>query len=347
MRNSYQLIITAFTSLWLLSITLYLSNNKKYETRVVRVVERISRFSDEALHQENKRLAPVGKSAAISVDPKIRHKSTIAIFRDQTSWKVDTEICSSKEKFQGATLKSAAGNTLLYVNVFGDVISRRVASKQGFFEKDLEGPLFQCLNEDKDLVFLDIGANIGVFSMAAAKKGHKVIAIEVLPGNAARLCRSAKDGGFTGNVTLIHNGVSNHRAWNDIAYKKGREGNVYIRETRTPTRNSTYSILLDDLLEVLDMKRVVMKIDVERHEAKVLEGAKKFFEKVDVTCIMMEWERHPRSPDAFQMMVFMAKHGMLGYDPQNLGRSLDASRYTQWPRNVLWRKVRDYGPFTP
>ncbi|XP_041347558.1 uncharacterized protein LOC121367444 [Gigantopelta aegis] len=107
-----------------------------------------------------------------------------------------------------------------------------------------------------------------------------------------------------------------------------------------------YSIYLDDLLEVLDLKRVVMKIDVERHEAKILEKADEFFKKVDVTCVMMEWERHPRNPDAYQMMVFMARHHMLGFDPQDFSKSLDAFTFAKWPRNIMWRKVRDYGPWT-
>ena len=37
------------------------------------------------------------------------------------------------------------------------------------------------------------------------------------------------------------------------------------------------AILLDDLLEIFNFKRVVIKMDVETFEANVLKGADKFF----------------------------------------------------------------------
>ncbi|XP_041354851.1 uncharacterized protein LOC121372528 isoform X2 [Gigantopelta aegis] len=330
--------------LWMVFITVKVVHPPIDDAKLSQIVTRYSASIDRLF---NSRQTLVGKQSRISiaVDPKVNDKSTIAIYRDEVSWNPDTKVCSSKETFRKATLKSASGNIPINVNESPDGISDTV-SEDGFFERDLEKPLYKCLDEDKDLVFLDIGANVGVFSLSVAKKGHKVVAVEVLPGNAARLCRSINESGFGDRVTLIHNGLSDKRTLMEIVHKEGVEGGVYIQESLNPEKNTFFSIYLDDLLEVLNLKRVVMKIDVERHEAKILEKADEFFRKVDVTCVMMEWERHPRNPDAYQMMVFMARHHMLAFDPQDTSKSLDAYTFAKWPRNVLWRKVRDYGPWT-
>ncbi|XP_041347579.1 uncharacterized protein LOC121367460 [Gigantopelta aegis] len=343
-RNRLFVVCVPLVVLWLVFISVCVLHPLIDESKLSQIVTRYSSYTD-ILSNSRRTLVDSQSRISIAVDPKVKDKSTIAIYRDEVSWKPHNKVCSSKETFRKATLKSALGNIPVNINESPDGISDRIV-KDGFFERELEKPLYKCLDEDKDLVFLDIGANVGVFSLSVAKKGHKVIAVEVLPGNAARLCRSIKEAGFEDRVTLIHNGLSDKRTLMEIVHYKGVEGGVYIRESLNATKNTMYSIFLDDLLEVLDLKRVVMKIDVERHEAKILEKADEFFKKVDVTCVMMEWERHPRNPDAYQMMVFMARHHMLGFDPQDFSKSLDAFTFAKWPRNVMWRKVRDYGPWT-
>jgi FkbM family methyltransferase len=62
-------------------------------------------------------------------------------------------------------------------------------------------------------VFLDLGANVGYYSLIAAKLvgvGGKVVAVEPDPENFARLCRNIELNGFT-QIVAINKGISDTR----------------------------------------------------------------------------------------------------------------------------------------
>ncbi|KAJ8307111.1 LOW QUALITY PROTEIN: hypothetical protein KUTeg_015195 [Tegillarca granosa] len=52
------------------------------------------------------------------------------------------------------------------------------------------------LTSDSNLNFIDIGANLGVFSLTVAKSGRKVLVFEALYKNLRCLCMSIRDGGL-------------------------------------------------------------------------------------------------------------------------------------------------------
>lgn len=49
------------------------------------------------------------------------------------------------------------------------------------------------------------------------------------------------------------------------------------------------TVLMDDLLEVVDFRHAVMKIDVEGHERRAFFHADRLFDSVNVGYIFMEW----------------------------------------------------------
>ena len=80
----------------------------------------------------------------------------------------------------------------------GDVISSSVA-KHGQWEAGLVSAILARLNsaaaaasaaQQRSPVFLDIGANLGTYTLAVAAAGHRVIAIEPLASNTIALRRS-------------------------------------------------------------------------------------------------------------------------------------------------------------
>lgn len=70
-----------------------------------------------------------------------------------------------------------------------------------FFEKE-EIAAF-CASITKDCVVLDVGANIGLYTMLAAKRGARVFAIEADPLNAALLRHNIRLNGFEDRVTVL------------------------------------------------------------------------------------------------------------------------------------------------
>jgi len=76
-----------------------------------------------------------------------------------------------------------------------------------FYEKE-EIAAF-CASITKDCVVLDVGANIGLYTMLAAKRGAKVFAIEADPLNAALLRNNVRLNGFEDRVTILEMAATN------------------------------------------------------------------------------------------------------------------------------------------
>jgi hypothetical protein len=71
----------------------------------------------------------------------------------------------------------------------------------------------------------------------------------------------------------------------------GNVGGTYVKDAITGG-DLISSIYLDDLLPLFDLKEVVIKMDVETHEANVLKGAEQFFKSVQVHYFLLEFVSH-------------------------------------------------------
>jgi FkbM family methyltransferase len=149
----------------------------------------------------------------------------------------------------------------------------------GNFEKtDLTYILSQLKDGD---VFFDVGANVGLFSLAVAK-GNKAInvhAFEPIPLNATLFEASLYLNGIDSvkiNRTCVGNrqGEVEFSLAVDSAYSS-----IYDTGRKSESRKINVPITtLDDYFESNGLKRVdIIKIDVEGAERLVLDGATKIF----------------------------------------------------------------------
>lgn len=146
----------------------------------------------------------------------------------------------------------------------------------GTVEAGVQQFLVERLNHND--VFYDLGANIGVFSLLAARMvgDHgKVFSFEPDSTNAERLRRNTARNQFT-NVTVVEAGV-----WSETCDKKfaaaeeispDRGVGTFVTDTFPESARSVHCFALDDYV-----KRAVapngIKCDVEGAELEVLKGA--------------------------------------------------------------------------
>lgn len=130
-------------------------------------------------------------------------------------------------------------------------------------------------------VFVDIGANIGFFTVIAAHRGASVHAFEPDPMNYQRLVRNVKLNGFSetqvktypcalggeSGYAVLHRPLSDNYGMASIVGAPAPDG------IRVPLRR------LDDVLKPFP-SRCVIKIDVEGAELQVLDGAESFLAKM-------------------------------------------------------------------
>lgn len=119
-------------------------------------------------------------------------------------------------------------------------------------------------------VFVDIGANIGLYSLPLARAIGglgKVISIDANPGVLARLIFNAKSSGLE-QVVPVHCAVGGHVGQVDLAIRRGDLSIVSVEE------RAGGAVPMRPLLEILaglGVERIdALKIDIEGHEDAAL-----------------------------------------------------------------------------
>jgi tRNA/tmRNA/rRNA uracil-C5-methylase (TrmA/RlmC/RlmD family) len=91
------------------------------------------------------------------------------------------------------------------IYVSGDIL------KHGQWERTITHLLYNILSQDRPITFLDIGANIGYFSLLAAAAGQSVISVEPTILHIQKLTSSIQANKFENDITVLNNAVSNER----------------------------------------------------------------------------------------------------------------------------------------
>ncbi|QYO67292.1 FkbM family methyltransferase [Leptolyngbya sp. 7M] len=156
-------------------------------------------------------------------------------------------------------------------------------------------PEFEHLEKflDRDGVFVDVGANTGIYTIKAAKHfgpSGVVLALEPFPDIMATLFHSIQVNGFT-NVRL-RNVCAGEHTGSAMLWMNLDQPNSFslVKMQATKSCLSTLTVALDELFEWEKLERLdYLKIDAEGAEQQVLNGAKKIIEKYRPIVLMEVW----------------------------------------------------------
>lgn len=148
------------------------------------------------------------------------------------------------------------------VYVFGDSLEPELCSLQHFL--------------GAGQVFVDVGANVGLFTVKAAKEvGNDglVIAIEPFIETALQLTNNVRTNRFS-NVRVRNFCVGRDTQQTRLHLNKGKPNSFSLVPKGNPESVSVLAVALDDLCRWENLKRLdYLKIDAEGAEGAVLEGA--------------------------------------------------------------------------
>lgn len=136
--------------------------------------------------------------------------------------------------------------------------------------KELEFLAQHC---DARGTFLDVGANVGFYSLAMVSRGAgRVLAVEPLPTAHERMRFNIEANGFAGRIEAVQAALGAETTTVKITEMVGDLGGSSIVRDNLPGRSIEVRMLpLLDLLQEQTIRRVAaMKIDVEGMEDRVL-----------------------------------------------------------------------------
>lgn len=191
---------------------------------------------------------------------------------------------------------------------------------------------------------------LGVYTLSAAKAGRRVLAVEALDRNLQHICASIMEGSLQNNVHLVHNAITNGHTTVNLGVDENNMGGTFvdveashIKKLKLGRAKGTYgkvnTITMDDLLDlpvIRHFQKVFLKMDIEGFEARALQNSSKFFDKVNVSAFIMEWEFHSGQKTANEIIEFMTKRKFKPFSVSINMTPLDLAKNTSWGYDVLW-----------
>ena len=159
----------------------------------------------------------------------------------------------------------------------------------GFYEKEQLMFLQKICDEKNFNHFFDIGANIGYYSLFF-KKIKNIYAFEPNKKNFLKLKENINLNNL--NINTYNFGLSNSNSKTEIWYtnKDKMGGSAIFDKNDTELKKykkeniiseKIFIKKLDDIIHI-DNEKILIKIDVERHEKKVLEGMSKLIQQNNI-----------------------------------------------------------------
>ena len=245
-----------------------------------------------------------------------------------------------------------------------DPVRWRIMDEGKYYEDEVHGHFVSILEQAPRSFVLDVGANIGYYTLLSASLGHNVIAFEPNPANILRLCDSLKLNDFldTSEIHIFQNAVSNVHGEVMMLHSPRNPGQAYIKPLQEGEEDEkvdihkarTTVVTLDKVAEEQgwfdrpDFKIKVMKVDVEGKEPLVFLGSPKLLKSGIVENILTEGRRFGRANirESFEVLFeagYCVKEPIIPIDPKATPKA-KASAVCDWYIESLGKnsqKVRD------
>ena len=217
--------------------------------------------------------------------------------------------------------------------------------KHGRWERHMVNNLVTFILAQPDLVFLDLGCNIGTYTLSMAYVGIKVIAVDPVIENLNLLSGSVIRGNLQENIFLIWNAISNKRTLITLNIPNRNVGATRIKETNLSESTNTdrylvRTITLDDLIPLYRGKRVVIKMDIEGSEFDALMGGQTFLDEIDVVLIQIEWYFYRPGKHGMELIELLRSRKFNPYGDLNRKKPLESVHVSTWPYNIYF--LKDY-----
>jgi FkbM family methyltransferase len=159
----------------------------------------------------------------------------------------------------------------------------------------------------KEFFFLDIGANIGIFSLIAKnnKNCKKIIAIEP----SRLIYKKLKKNLHTNNCALFNVAITNFNGFAELSINKNHSGVSKLINKKDKKNTKSQKVITKNykLFDMIDKKfkpyNLIVKIDVEGHQLNVIKEIKKSKLYKNISVLYIENENNYKSKIKLKKML--------------------------------------------
>jgi FkbM family methyltransferase len=160
--------------------------------------------------------------------------------------------------------------------------------KFGRYEREVESVLSELIT--KETTFIDVGANLGYFTILCSRLAETVYAFDPVPVVFERLSRNISLNNLK-NVRPFQCAVSKERSRLRIFESRISDGHDSIVKRFEHDKSILVdAVTLDETVEP-SARNIVMKVDAEGSEMEVVQGALGLIKSGMVSAIVVEWAR--------------------------------------------------------
>jgi FkbM family methyltransferase len=206
--------------------------------------------------------------------------------------------------------------------------------ENGYWEKNSSELVHEILKKDK-LLFIDIGANIGYYSLLAASIGIKCIAFEPIEKNYRIFEKSIKDNNFQDLIKIYKVALGDEHKMVEFNIINRNMGCATIydfgKTVEADYKENVMLFLADDLLLSIEQEMFI-KMDVENMEVSVIKGMMQTLSKGRVKYLLMEVSK---MVDQIELFTILKEKGFhTGISIEYL-REIDSSNTLNLQSNYL------------
>jgi len=188
-----------------------------------------------------------------------------------------------------------------------------------------------------DEVFLDVGANIGTYTLYAAKRGIRTIACEIDLINANLLYQNVFLNQLEEKILIFPLGVGEETTKKKLFLKAISPGDALhsldepsylLSKPQQIKKIDVLCFKIDDLISILSIQPTKLKVDTDGNELQVLLGADALLDKIDEVYIELDetYQDHQKAISYLKSKNFIEK------------KREEAHREWTTVGNILWSK---------
>jgi len=150
----------------------------------------------------------------------------------------------------------------------------------GSFEYTYVNNVVKAMTKFENATFLDVGSNIGMYTVVVAAMKRQVVAVDADPVNLAYIRRSLDLTSHTEYVRIVYNSVSNeHMTLYPFRDDPSNQGRTMMKTAEQMEKNNLtassppiHSVTMQEIFSLIQAATIILKIDIEGYECKALQA---------------------------------------------------------------------------